>query len=492
MQADVNKVYLTLADHEVLWYSLITMVQNPSITRIVLVARPEDRPYLDGVMRSVRGAVRQGQLVSRGDSSDEALGVETPIMVTDGGATRHASERAGLLALRPHIVGGELDVVAVHDGARPFVSTFTVNRVIKGAATVGGAIPVLPVEDTVYSRDHRDIIDADELVWAQTPQAFTAAVVLDAHEQAADVGFAGVDTAEVVANFTDQRIVAVPGDRANIKVTFADDLTEAESLARDWHQQAQNPIWHPRFLRSNQYNQEWVANNQMGPNALWLLESLMEHLTVEPGSRVLDLGCGNAMTSIFLAKEYGSHVTAADLWIAADENRERVEAAGVADLVEPVQAEAHTLPFEANSFDAIVSIDAYQYFGTDDLYLGAITNYLKPGGKLGIVVPSMVPEPMPGVVPEHLAPYWEWEFCCFHSPRWWRDHWAKTGLVDVDVAAQIPQGWLDWLWFTEYTAPFMTGWRAESARKEIEMLGVDRGRHLGFALLVATKPASSE
>ncbi|MCW2751334.1 MAG: SAM-dependent methyltransferase, partial [Aeromicrobium sp.] len=60
-----------------------------------------------------------------------------------------------------------------------------------------------------------------------------------------------------------------------------------------------NPLHHTRYHRSNGYDPRWVFDNQMGPNALWLVESLTEVLPLEPGMRVLDLGCGRAMTSIF-------------------------------------------------------------------------------------------------------------------------------------------------------------------------------------------------
>ncbi len=150
-----------------------------------------------------------------------------------------------------------------------------------------------------------------------------------------------------------------------------------------------NPLFHPRYPRSNAYDPEWVFENQMGPNALWLLESLTEVLPIEPGTRVLDLGCGRAMTSIFLAREFGAEVWATDLWIAAEDNEARIRAAGVEHLVHAVHAEAHQLPFAFDAFDVIVSIDAYQYFGTDDLYLGSLLAYLRTGGRLGIVAPAL-------------------------------------------------------------------------------------------------------
>jgi SAM-dependent methyltransferase len=247
-----------------------------------------------------------------------------------------------------------------------------------------------------------------------------------------------------------------------------------------------NPLYHARYRRSNAYDPRWVLANQMGPNALWLIESLSEVMTFEPGMRVLDLGCGTAMTSIFLAKEFGVDVWATDLWIEAAANETRIREAGVQERVVPIHAEAHQLPFAAEFFDAVVSIDAYQYFGTADLYLGYITGFLRPAGQIGIVVPALFAE-FGSDVPAELAPFWHWEFCCFHGPQWWRTHWEKTGKVRVEHADAIPDGWKDWLRFDETTEPHLRGWRKEAAASSIGMLRVDRGRYLGFSRVVATK-----
>jgi SAM-dependent methyltransferase len=244
-----------------------------------------------------------------------------------------------------------------------------------------------------------------------------------------------------------------------------------------------NPFVHQRYRRANHYDPQWIQENQMGPNALWLLESLTEVLHLERGMQVLDLGCGRAMSSIFLAKEFGVSVTAADLWIDPSDNGTRIDEAGVADLVAPVHVEAHALPFPERSFDAVVSIDAYHYFGTADLYLGYVGRFLRPGGRLGIVSPSLS-SPV-GEVPDELMDFWDWEFCSFHDPWWWRTHFEKTGLVDVEVADAVEDGWADWLRFNEITAPFLDGWRKEAAEREAAMLRVDRGRYLGFARIVA-------
>ena len=224
----------------------------------------------------------------------------------------------------------------------------------------------------------------------------------------------------------------------------------------------------------------------MGPNVLWLTESLCEVLPIEPGVKVLDLGCGKAISSIFIAKEFGARIWATDLWIPAAENQRRVVEADVDDLVTPIHAEAHTLPFAADFFDVVISLDAYQYFGTDDLYLGYLVDFVKAEGRLGAVMPATTAE-LGASVPEVLEPFWESEFCCFHSPAWWRTHWAKTGKVSVDHADLVPDGWRDWLRFNDYLAPFVDGWWVEEVAKTHDMLEADRGENLGFARVVATK-----
>ena len=135
------------------------------------------------------------------------------------------------------------------------------------------------------------------------------------------------------------------------------------------------------FPLSAKYDPEWVIENLMGPNALWLAESLSQVMEFRTGMNVLDLGCGKAVTSIFLAREFGVQVWAADLWVASAENRARIRQAGLESKIEAVDAEAHTLAFDDGFFDAVVSFDAYHYFGTDDLYIGYISKFRGQGPK---------------------------------------------------------------------------------------------------------------
>jgi SAM-dependent methyltransferase len=247
-----------------------------------------------------------------------------------------------------------------------------------------------------------------------------------------------------------------------------------------------NQLHHPRYPRSNTYEPQWVLANQMGPNPLWLIEALTEVVEITPGMRVLDLGCGNAMSSIFLAKEFGAQVWATDLWIEASANQERIRAADVENLVVPIHAEAHALPFAGTFFDAIVSVDAYHYFGTDDLYLGYMAHFLRDKGQIAVASPGLVSE-IGSKIPEELAPFWVWDFCSFHCPEWWQEHWEKTGKVRVDRADRIEEGWLDWLTFGEIKLPQTDDHWRKAATDEVSMLRVDQGKNLGFTRIVATK-----
>lgn len=232
------------------------------------------------------------------------------------------------------------------------------------------------------------------------------------------------------------------------------------------------------FPRSAEYDPQWVIDNQMGPNVLWLTEALSQKIEFRPGMRVLDLGCGRAVSSIFLAKEFGVTVWATDLWISASDNWDRISDSGVADRVFPIHAEAHDLPFAESYFDAIVSMDAYHYFGTDDLYIGYISKFAKPGGLIGIVVPG-IKEEFNDKPPEHLRVCWEWDFCSFHGPQWWRRHWDKSGKVAVEVSDLVPDGWHHW--FT------WDGVLEGTEKRWLEMLQEDAGCNLGFTRLVASR-----
>src|SRR5438132_5316977 len=166
-------------------------------------------------------------------------------------------------------------------------------------------------------------------------------------------------------------------------------------------------LFSERFPRSSKYHPEWViASAGSGTNALWNIEWLAEAMDLRPGMRVLDLGCGRAMSSIFLRREFGVQVWAVDLWFSASENMQRIRDAGVDDGVYPIHADARSLPFAADFFDAIVSIDSFPYYGTDDNYMNYLARFVKPGAVIGIAGAGLLRE-FEGPIPDSLKAWWE-------------------------------------------------------------------------------------
>ena len=234
-----------------------------------------------------------------------------------------------------------------------------------------------------------------------------------------------------------------------------------------------------RFPRSSTYHPEWVlASMSGGANSLWLTEWLAEVVPLQVGMRVLDLGCGRGASSVFLRREFGVQVWATDLWFNAADRLQRVRDAGVDDGVFPISAEARSLPFPPGFFDAIVSIDSFPYYGTDDLYASYVAQFVKEGGPIAIAGAGLVQE-IDGPIPDHLRRWWEPAMCCLHSAEWWRGHWSRSGVLDVELADIMLDGWRVWLDWQQTACP--------DNRAEIEALEGDGGRYLGYVRVVGRR-----
>lgn len=201
--APLPKQYLPLAGEPLLRHTLRALAAHPRITGVRAVIHPDDRALYDGAARG--------------------LDLLAPV---PGGAQRQDSVRFGLESLAEI----DPDMVAIHDGARPFVETALIDRVLDALASAPGAIPALAVADTLKrGRDGRiaETVDRGQLWRAQTPQAFRYREILAAHRAAAGLELSD-DAA--VAERAGLAVSLVAGSETNLKVTAPDDLARAEGL----------------------------------------------------------------------------------------------------------------------------------------------------------------------------------------------------------------------------------------------------------------------
>lgn len=211
MVAPMNKIFLPVGGKPVLARTLDAFESMPSIDGIVLVVAARDRPACEAMVDPGRYSKLRRIVV--------------------GGPTRHASEWLGLLALERDIESGAVGMVLVHDAVRPFVSAPEVDQLVAEAARSGAAILAIPAPDRIVVVEANGVVrDGGADLWiAQTPQAFQAPLLLEAHRRAAADGFVGADTSAVVERLG-QTVSVVRGRPENIKITTSDDLLRAEII----------------------------------------------------------------------------------------------------------------------------------------------------------------------------------------------------------------------------------------------------------------------
>ncbi|WP_028644685.1 IspD/TarI family cytidylyltransferase [Nocardioides sp. URHA0020] len=205
--AGSNKVLLPLGDRPVLAWSVRDATALGDVRRVLVVVRPGEHDAVAAALQPHLGAAE--------------------ISLVDGGSTRHASEWAALRALAPEIERGEVDVVAIHDGARPLAGRDLFTATIEAARQHGGAIPGVRLPG-LLARDGREL--PAELDGVQTPQAFRAVELLAAYTAATTEGFEVTDTAACWARYSALPVAAVPSSPTNLKITFPEDLDLALRL----------------------------------------------------------------------------------------------------------------------------------------------------------------------------------------------------------------------------------------------------------------------
>ncbi len=211
--AEGPQQYRTIGERAVLAHTLAVFRSHPRIADIVVVIHADDTALCEAALGPLTGQVH---------------------LVT-GGAERQISVRCGLdfLAGLPEVPG----TVLIHDAVRPFVDHATIDRVIDAAAVHGGAIPAVPIADTIKraagDRTITATVPRAGLFGAQTPQGFRFGPIRQAHAEAARSGRADFTDDASIAEWAGTTVVLVEGAAGNVKLTTREDIGAAhERLQR--------------------------------------------------------------------------------------------------------------------------------------------------------------------------------------------------------------------------------------------------------------------
>ncbi len=235
-----------------------------------------------------------------------------------------------------------------------------------------------------------------------------------------------------------------------------------------------------KYKKSERYLTPALMAKIMGPNPVKLTEELLVDCKIPEKSVIMDLGSGQGLTSVFMAKEYGYTVYAADLWSDPEENRKFFREMGLSDeQIIPVKADATALPFEKEFFDGVVSTDSYNYFGRDKDYLDkCLLPFVKKGGYIYITVPGMKKDLHDNLPPELLLSWTPEQLDYIHDIAYWQEIVSASSaeVVSVYEMESNEEVWADWLkQDNEYAA---------GDRKTMEAGG---GKYLNFIGIVLRK-----
>lgn len=221
MGLTMPKQLLKVAGRPLLGHTLAAFDSCPSIDQIALVV--PDPIYLGD--EALRGAFSRESL----EEMVRDLCIRKLGEVTYGGDTRQESVYKGLKALPPGC-----SYVAIHDAARPMVTTGLVERVIKAAMLYGAAVPAIPLRETVKYVDKKGFVRRTlprrRLMAVQTPQVFLYEKVLKAHEEALQKGLREAPDDAFLLEAMGEKVYLVEGDPMNMKLTYRSEIPLFEAL----------------------------------------------------------------------------------------------------------------------------------------------------------------------------------------------------------------------------------------------------------------------
>lgn len=219
MGASINKQYLQLDGLPILTRTLSFFEQSDLVDGIIVVIPEDEIPYCR-------------------EHVVKAAGFNKILEIVAGGRERQHSVMNGLLALGKY--AALYDIIVIHDGVRPFITSDMLSNSIDVAAKSDGALVAVPVKDTIKLVEHNVVRSTPEreFLWqAQTPQTFRYSIIMKAHELAREADFCGTDDSSLVER-AGGRVVLVHGNYKNIKITTPEDMVLAQVFLADTAQGA--------------------------------------------------------------------------------------------------------------------------------------------------------------------------------------------------------------------------------------------------------------
>jgi cyclopropane fatty-acyl-phospholipid synthase-like methyltransferase len=190
---------------------------------------------------------------------------------------------------------------------------------------------------------------------------------------------------------------------------------------------------------ADEKNLALLQETMWGPNGIRQSEELASYFTITKDMRILDLGCGMGLSSLYLVQEYGAEVFATDLYADPTENYERFMSLGIADKIIPMILDAtQPMPFAKRYFDVIFSVGSYNIFGDNEEMLPNLAAYVKKGGYIAVSFPGLKHD-FGDNVPAEMQPFWSVPEVAktVRGIEWWRELWSKAeGIEVVNISEQ--------------------------------------------------------
>ncbi len=226
-----------------------------------------------------------------------------------------------------------------------------------------------------------------------------------------------------------------------------------------------------------------------GPGGIYLADQISQRMQIRPSDRLLDIGPGHLVSSIFLAKEYGCRVFAYDLWVDATHNYHTIRKFGLEDQIIPIHGDVRELPFAESYFDKIFAMGSYHYFGKDTDFAPYIAKFLDERGMMGIGGPCHVREDKTAAI-QYYADNHEIEQ--YETPDWWKRHLEESGIFSVEYSSFADKGWEMWLdcWEKTYALGMSAPWGCEDPTL-IEKYRADTDRLVSNHVTIVTKKTRS-